>query len=724
MMRIFFCLFIVLLGEVQAQIAKIDSLLLVAQKMPEDTNKVLKLNEVATMTMGINPKQGYEIAVEALKLAEKLDYIKGKGLSYKTLGNTQYMQGALKEAITYYEQGLQEYASINNIDGIASCENNIGLVYNDMGDYEKAMKFHLKTLKLREEIKDDKGIAKSLLNIGNVYLNQENLDEALKYYQKSAQICEKINLLVDLANNYNNMGNIYKRQKKTTKAIEVFSKAAEIFEKIGNPRGVLITDLNLGDVYLDAQDYTQALASYNKALPIAEKINDKILLGLLYASKGNALARLQNFGEAYDNLKKGLSLLQETGARNEISKVYDGLVQYYELQGNYKEALYYHKQFKGLKDSLFTENQAKAIAKMREIYESDKKEAENELLRKENALKDSENERKNIFLLASVAVLALVGTLAVILYKNNREKQRTNQLLKQQAEELAAANDDISRKNVILEQQKEEIAAQRDAIEEKNKQLIFKNEQIQASIRAARLIQNTILPYRSRIQLFLKDAFVFYQPKDVVSGDFYWIDKEDKYKIIAAIDCTGHGVSGAMMTMLAYSILDRIVHVYHITNPADILEKMHQEVKHALAQDETGNRDGMDIALISIDENQHVTFAGAKRPLVVFNSLTKEILEIKGQRRSIGGDQNENIHFENHILQIPPNSMIYLFSDGYADQNDLNRKKFSEEKLRKLFEKIAPMPCSQQEKIIAEIINKYMEGTEQRDDMMIIGIRI
>lgn len=722
MLRVFFYLMI-LLGQVQAQVPQTDSLLQVVQKMPEDTSKVLKLNEIATMVMGINPKQGYEIAVEALKLAEKLDYVKGKGLSYKTLGNTQYMQGSLKEAITYYEQGLQEYFSINNIDGVASCENNIGLVYNDMGDYEKAMKFHLKTLKLREEMKDEKGIAKSLLNIGNVYLNQENLEEALKYYEKSAQICEKINLLVDLANNYNNMGNIYKRQKKNEKAIEVFEKAARIFEKIVNLRGLVIVELNLGDVYLDAQDFNKALKSYDKVLPIAEKMNDKILLGLLYASKGNAQARLQRFGEAYDNLKKGLELLQETDARNEISKVYDGIVLYYELQGNYKEALYYHKRLKSLKDSLFTESQAKAIAKMREMYESDKKEAENELLRKENALKDSENERKNIFLLASVVVLVLLGALAIILHRNNQEKQRTNQLLKQQAEELAAANEDISHKNVILEQQKEEILAQRDAIEEQNKLLSFKNEQIQASIRAAQLIQKTILPYPARIQMLLREFFIFYQPKDIVSGDFYWIDKEANYRIIAAIDCTGHGVSGAMMTMLAYSILDRIVHVYKIISPADILEKMHEEVKYALAQDETGNRDGMDVALVSLDEQNQIIFAGAKRPLVVFNSISKEIIEFKGQRRSIGGEQNENIHFENHNLTLPADSMLYLFSDGYTDQNDLNRKKFSEEKLKKLFEKIASMPCSQQEKVIAEIIGKYMEGTEQRDDMMIVGIK-
>lgn len=720
---------LILLGQVffyrvSCQVPSIDSLYQIAYKMPKDTNKVLKLNEIASMAMATNPKQAYEIAVEALKLAEHLEYTKGKGLSYKTLGNTQYMQGALKEAITYYEQGLQEYESIQNLDGIASCENNIGLVYNDLGDYEKAMKFHIKTLKTREAMQDNKGIAKSLLNIGNIYLNQENLDEALKYYQKSAEICEKINLLVDLANNYNNMGNIYKRKKITSKAIEAFTKAAEIFEKIGNSRGVLITDLNLGDVYLDAQNYSKALESYNKALPIAEKINDKILLGLLYASRGNALAHLKQFNEAFINLSKGLNLLQQTGARNEISKAYDGMVTYFELQGNYKEALRYHKLFKNLKDSLFTEAQAKAIAKMREIYESDKKEAENKLLRQQNALKDSENKRKSLLLTASAIVLILVGILTIVLYKNNQEKQKTNLLLKQQAEELAAANEDISLKNAILEQQKEEIAAQRDAIEEQNKQLALKNEQIQASIRAARLIQNTILPYKNRIKTFLKDFFIFYQPKDIVSGDLYWIDRENDQIIIAAIDCTGHGVSGAMMTMIAYSILDRIVHVYKITDPAQILEKMHQEVKHALAQDETGNRDGMDVALVNLQQENLITFAGAKRPLFIYNSLTGEISEIKGQRRAIGGEQNENILFENHTITLPPESMIYIFSDGYTDQNDSYRKKFSEERLKNLLQKIAPLLCWEQEKIIADTIFEYMKGTEQRDDMMILGIRL
>jgi len=719
-------LILIFSGNLYAQ--NLDSLQKVIKALPDDTTKVIKLNELAMMTVGRDPQKGYLLADDGLKLAEKISFEKGIALSYKTLGNTQYMQGSLQEARKYYQQGLKVAEKTGNKDMEASFDNNLGLICTEMGDYETAMQYHLKALKFRENIKDKKGMAKSYLNIGNVLLNQENLNEALQYYEKSLEMAKSIDLMIDVGNNYNNIGNIYKRQKKHQKTLEAYSEAAKVFEKIGDLRGLVVTDLNLGDAYLDVGEPKKALDVYSKAIPIANKLNDKVMAGLLYSSKGTALTEIKNYGEAYDNLRRGLMMLQEAGARNDVAKVYGAFSTYYESQGDYKEALRFQKQSKSLKDSLFTEGQTKEIAKMREVYNSEKKERENELLRKDNALKDAEGQRKNLYILASLVVLGLVVALAFVLFRNNKEKQRTNQLLEKQTKELAGANADIMQKNAILEQQKEEILAQRDAIDEQNKVLNIKNEQIQASIRAARLIQNTILPYSGRINQILNDYFVFYKAKDVVSGDLYWIDQEEGKSIVAAIDCTGHGVSGAMMTMIAYSVLDRIVHVYKITDPAAILEKMHQEVKHALMQDETGNRDGMDVAITTLEKTDNgkaiVTFAGAKRPLYLKKSENDGIEEIRGTRRAIGGYQDENIHFENHVLELPEGTMLYMCSDGYVDQNDVSRKKFSEERLRQLFDKIASMSTQKQKDVVAELMEKYMEGTEQRDDMLLIGVRV
>ena len=720
--------FLLLNSNINAQKSKLDSLQEAIDIMPDDTLKVLKMNQLAAMSIGINPKKTYTVANDALKLSEKINFKSGQALSQKTLGNSQYVQGEYQLAVEYYEKGLKIYEELGNADGASNCENNMGLIFAEQGNYEKSMKYMLKALKLREETNDKKGITKSLLNIGNIFLNQENTEEAIKYYERSLAIAKSINLDVEIANNYNNLGNSYKRQKKLEKSMNAYNESRKIFVQMKDTRGIMLSDFNLGDVYLQNQDYNKALESYEKALPVAQKINDQILLGLIYSSRGACYTNTKDFPKALENLQKGLNILETAGAKNDIAQTYGVFSDYYRSQGNYKEAYIYHKKFKNLKDSLFSDTQGKQLAKMRTAYDTEKKEKENELLRKENDLKDAQGQRKNIYIFAVLAVLGLTGVLAVVLFKNNKEKQKVNQLLQTQSK-------DIMTKNTALEQQKEEILTQRDAIDEQNTILQGKNEQIKASIRAAQIIQNTILPYEKRINTILSDYFIYYQPKDIVSGDLYWIDKENGKNIVALIDCTGHGVSGAMMTMIAYSILDRIVHAYKITDPAQILEKMHEEVKHALLQDETGNRDGMDIAIFTIDdtensiENNHqntrqITFAGAKRQLFYQKELNGEIEELKGQRRSIGGIQNENIHFENHVLDLKKGTMIYLSTDGYPDQNDVNRKKLTEERLKQFFEKISGMETSKQKELISSMIIKYMEKTEQRDDMLVLGVRV
>ena len=724
-----FLFFVFSCGNINAQKSKskLDSLQNAIISMPDDTLKILEMNKLAGMNIGMNPKKTYSIANDALKLAEKINFKSGQALSQKTLGNSQYVQGEYALAVEFYEKGLKIYEELGNIDGAANCENNMGLIFAEQGNYEKSMKYMLKALKLREDTNDKKGIAKALLNIGNIFLNQENTEEAIKYYEKSLEIAKSINLTIEVANNYNNIGNSYKRQKKIEKSTTAYNEARKLFAQLEDTRGMMLSDFNLGDVYLQSENYEKALEYYEKALPIAQKINDQILLGLIYSSRGACYTNTKDFPKALENLQKGLAILENAGAKNDVAQNYGAFSEYYRSKGNYKEAYIYHKKFKNLKDSLFSDTQGKQLAKMRTAYDTEKKEKENELLRKDNDLKDAQGQRKNIYIFAVLAVLGLVGVLAVVLFRNNKEKQKVNQLLQTQSK-------DIMSKNTALEQQKEEILTQRDAIDVQNGVLQGKNEQIKASIRAAQIIQNTILPYKKRIDTILNDYFIYYQPKDIVSGDLYWIDKENSKNIVALIDCTGHGVSGAMMTMIAYSILDRIVHAYKITDPAQILQKMHEEVKHALLQDETGNRDGMDIAIFTIDDDQNtaenqndfkkITFAGAKRQLFYQKELDGAIEEIKGQRRSIGGIQNENIHFENHTLEIKKGTMMYLSTDGYADQNDVERRKFSEERLKQFFEKISPMETAKQKELLSSLIIKYMEKTEQRDDMLVLGVRV
>ena len=244
-------------------------------------------------------------------------------------------------------------------------------------------------------------------------------------------------------------------------------------------------------------------------------------------------------------------------------------------------------------------------------------------------------------------------------------------------------------------------------------------------MKAAETIQRAILPQEKKFQRLFQNSFVINRPRDVVSGDFYWL-KQIKGKIILVVaDCTGHGVPGAFMTLIGANLLDKIVEELLIDNPADILLYLHQEVQLLLKQEETGNTNGMDAVVITLEEDQDfklITFAGAKNSLYYFSN--EQLKELKGTRKSIGGIQNEDIQFEEQKVSIYSGDMIYLGSDGLEDQNNSKRKKFGRKYLKNLLISIAKLPVQEQKRNINEALNHHMQGVDQRDDILWMGIKI
>jgi ligand-binding sensor domain-containing protein len=313
---------------------------------------------------------------------------------------------------------------------------------------------------------------------------------------------------------------------------------------------------------------------------------------------------------------------------------------------------------------------------------------------------------------------------------------RLEKLVEERTFELKEKNDEVLQQAEELYQQAEELKTQRDYIQgqnmqlaEQNKVVQEKNRQIRQSINAAQTIQQAILPHEDKLKRLLNDFFVFYQPKDVVSGDFYWLTKIDNRVILAVADCTGHGVPGAFMTLIGNSLLDKIVKSFKITQPAEILSHLHSDVFDTLKQKYNGNNYGMDAIVISITPTEKNTslieFAGAKNSIFYLNSQKpSQITEIKGSRKAIGGQQNENINFENHTFELPKDSLLYLGSDGYIDQNNLQRKRFGSDNFIQLIIQNAHLPLSEQRLIFEQTINAYSQGTLQRDDILLLSIKI
>ncbi|MDX2305221.1 MAG: two-component regulator propeller domain-containing protein [Microscillaceae bacterium] len=314
-------------------------------------------------------------------------------------------------------------------------------------------------------------------------------------------------------------------------------------------------------------------------------------------------------------------------------------------------------------------------------------------------------------------------------------EERTHEL-KEKNDEVLQQAEELHQQAEELHQQAEELTVQRDYIQAQNMQLSAQNkiveeksQRLRQSIQAAQTIQEAILPHKGKLAALLQHYFLIYRPKDVVSGDFYWISKIENTTILVVADCTGHGVPGAFMTLIGSTLLDKIIKIARITKPGQILTRLHEEVYDVLKQKHTLNNNGMDAIVITItpldDQCSKVQFAGAKNPVFFVDSRSKSnIIEIRGARRGIGGQQNEKILFETQELELSKESLIYLGTDGYADQNNIKRKKFGTERLKKLIKLCAHLPICEQQKYFEKALDDYSKGTLQRDDILMIGLSI
>ncbi len=293
-------------------------------------------------------------------------------------------------------------------------------------------------------------------------------------------------------------------------------------------------------------------------------------------------------------------------------------------------------------------------------------------------------------------------------------------VVKYRERSLKEARQRLERK---VEERTREVRQQKEEIEKKN-------QHITSSINYARRIQQAILPLQEFLQNAMGQHFILYKPRDIVSGDFYWCAEKDDRVYIAAVDCTGHGVPGAFMSMIGSALLNEIVNNHHDITPAQILDKLQQGVTKALKQDQidddaTKARDGMDLSLCCIHRNSNLLeFAGAKRPLYVFQDDT--LTEYKGDKYSIGGNSRKQqlIHFTNHQLQLHANSTVYLFSDGYPDQfGGSQQRKFMTKQFKRLLHDIQDKPLTEQKKLLHEALENWKGTTAQTDDVLVIGFK-
>lgn len=584
--------------------------------------------------------------------------------------------------------------------------NTIGASYQVKGNYIKAIDFYQQCLKIREELKDLKGVAASLANIGSIYININEFDKALEYQLRSLKLAEEMDNKESMASSLNNIGIIYQNLAEYPKALEYNQRSLKLYEALGDKQGVAASYANIGNTYATLGDNEKALECQLKSNAIAKEIGDKFGESTSLTAIGKSYMKQKKYSLALECLNRSNQIAKETKDIISEKEVTEVLYETHKEMGNFTKALSFYERFITLKDSILKEDNQKQIANKELQYQYEKKAAADSVVNAE------ERKVTHALILAKNAQIeqdntqkwALYGGVFLLLVFGGLMYNRFRITIKQ--------------KNII-EIQKLKTEKQKEIIEEKQKEIL-------ASISYAKRLQEAILPPHSLVKQHLPDSFFFYKPKDIVAGDFYWLETDQKNNdvlLFAAADCTGHGVPGAMVSVVCSNALNRTVNEFGITNPGDILDKVSELVVETFEKSESEVNDGMDISLCNFNKKTYeLKWSGANNPLWVIRENL--FMEYKPNKQPIG-KVDAPLPFATQTIQLQKNDIIYIFTDGYADQFGGEKgKKFKLSSLQELFLSICSLPMNEQLKSIEETLKNWQGAIDQVDDILIIGIKV
>ena len=770
--------------------SKADSLLKVIETST-DKEKANLYCKLAWEYFGKDYDKFNQYSTEGYKVALKSKSLYYQAYAMRQIGIYHDVNGDAKKSIYYIDSALKINRKINDEGGIIACLSSLGIVHYNAGNYSKALPLYIESLEYYEKTNDLKYQAYFAGNIGGIYRSLGDKPNTKIYYEKAVELAEKSQSKKSMAIAYNNLGSEYYAEGDYDKAEVMLKKGLQLKEELKESQGISYSLHSLAELYNRKKDYPKAKEIAERILAINETTKDKKLqiyaledLGDVNLNLKDTIAAEKYYLKAYQLSKESENMQTLMNAAYSLSKIHNS-------RKDYKNSLFYYNEYAVAKDSVFQGEKFKSINEMQSKYESEKKEQQIALLSKEKLLKDAELRRSNAERMHKIQQLELSEKEKemkdILLQKSqieNDAKAKENEVLKldqkmkeselaraeaekKQADELSKrrtqqlygmigvsllvlcmlflifrgyrqkqkANKELTEKNDLINQQKKEVEHQKELVDEKNKE-------ITDSINYAKRLQEAILPPLAAIQQTFPDSFVLYKPKDIVAGDFYWMHEAideagNKKTFIAAADCTGHGVPGAMVSVVCSNALNRTVKEFGITETGKILDKVRELVIETFEKSVSEVKDGMDISLMCIENHDSennttkITWSGANNPLWYIEKdvsssavENRQIIEIKADKQPIGKYDALN-PFTTHQLELPKNTSFYMFTDGYADQFGGEKgKKFKYKQLVDKISSIQHLKMQEQHEMLNKTFENWKDKLEQIDDVCVIGIRL
>ena len=655
-----------------------------------------------------------------------------KALATSQLGNCAWVLNNYPEAFELYSEALELNRQLGLKEKEAALLGNMGVVMDELGRYAEALTYYFESLKLEELMGNKRGQAITLGNIGIIYYDQKEYNKALDYYQKSYELKKEINEVGSISITLGNMGVVYHDQNNLEKALEYYRKALAADKQHNNQQGVARHLGNIGMVYEELKVYDKALNYYQQALEIDQNLNNREGIGYQKSYIGSLNLATKNFTTAEKYLLDAYQIAKDIGTLDLMKYTTGKLSELYEATNNKEKAFDFYKLHITYKDSLANEENTRASIEkeMQYLYEKkaiadsiayEKEKALNQakIAQQQAELKAKRNQQYGLF-----AFSVLIIVFSIFMYNRYRVSQK----------------------------QKEIIANQKQIVEQKNTEIVD-------SIRYAKRIQNAILPAVETINNQLPESFVLYMPKDIVSGDFYWMESlpltpseggetpsplgrdGEGLVFFATADCTGHGVPGALVSVVCANALSKALLETSPPHPALLLNKTREIVINHFDKSGEDVKDGMDIALCSLRFNvsgsrlnspqtsnmEHKTtavlqYAGANNPLYIVRN--GELMETKPDKQPIG-KHFRNEPYTHHEINLQSGDTLYIFTDGYADQfGGPKGKKFMYKQFKELLLSIYDKSMDEQKQLLYQAFNAWKGDLEQVDDVCVIGVRI
>lgn len=614
-----------------------------------------------------------------------------KGIALHSLSKYNEEKNAFTKALYYFEKSKKDKSK-------AEVYTNLGNLHSKLADYEKAMKYYLEAKKIHETTNNYDGLFHVNQAIGVMYFEKGDLKRAKEYLYGVTKYFSQKKSTTGKADVFTNIAGIYWSENKLDSSLYFFKLSLNEALKSTNIDKIAVTYNNIGHTYNSWKQPDSAIPYFQKSIAYYNKMNNYGGICIANSGLGTSYLMLKNYSQAEKHYQIAISTAEKNNIRKFAINQYKLSSKLYAELKNYKKAYDLLITYIKMKDSLENDNKNRLLEEMQAKYEYDKQENKIAFLKEQEFLKDERRkqvEQKNKMLfIALTGIIILISITAFFIWRSYNIKKETNNKL-------------------ILQ----------------NLEIAQQNKEIKDSIKYAKRIQEAILPPHVQIKKLLADYFILYKPKDIVSGDFFWVEEKNDIVYFAVVDCTGHGVPGAFMSIVGRNGLNDAINMLNNPNAAEILDYLNYYVNQSLHQTyETSTvRDGMDISLCVYNKQKKILqFAGANNSLWQIKNKDGELVEIKADKQPIGNYVGYHSKpFTNHTVSYQSGDRIYLLSDGYADQfGGPKGKKFKYSRLKELIINAYHKTFNEQLQLLDEEFEKWKGNLEQIDDVCIMGIKL